>query len=825
MARRPPRLFRSIHSKPPATRRDFPVQRHSASWTAVGAFIASTAVAGFASPALAAQEARPQPTMTRTADPQAPREFNIPAGSLEFALAAFAQATGIQVVVDPATLEGLSSPGVRGTMAIERALHRLLSATTLTGRFTSAETVTLDVAVSEFVEVSGRSAPNVSQPLFTEPLREIPQTITVVPAAIIEQQGASSLRDVLRNVAGITFQAGEGGVPAGDQLTIRGFSARTDMFVDGVRDFGGYSRDPFNLEQVEVAKGPSSAIAGRGSTGGAINLVTKTPHVGTDYAAAVSGGNADYKRTTIDVNQPFERFAVPGTVLRVNAMWTDTGVPGRDVVEGERWGVAPTLAFGVGTPTRLTASYSRLQQDNVPEYGLPWVPANTNPDLAASANGQPPVNSSNFYGLRARDYEDTTTDITTVRVDRDIAPSFTLRNLTRYGKTSRDSVITAPRFASVNTSTAINRNLQSRDMEDEILANQTSVTARVSAGATSHALVGGFEFSRETSENFLRSGPTAPTADLFAPNPDDPYPGPVVRTGARNTGEARSAAIYAFETATIGPFLELTGGVRWDHFDVEYESLAATGDGTTFARTDDMVSWRAGAVVKPRLNGSVYVGYGSSFNPSAEGLSLSATTATLDPEHTRMYEVGTKWDLAREQLSVNAAVFRTEKTNARTPGVNPGDPPTVLAGRQRVTGLEVGATGQVTDGWSAFAAYSFMRTEIAASNTPVEIDNALALTPEHTLSLWTTVRLPWEQVTLGGGTQYMDAVFRNAANSARVPSYWLVNALAEYALNRHLTLRVNVNNLTDADYVDRVGGGHYIPGAGRSIQVSTSLKY
>jgi catecholate siderophore receptor len=826
---RPPRWFRAFHTRDRQARAQHPSSppRAAFPWLTVGALVASSAL-GATAHAQSADGRQPTVSASRhvegsASQPQPSWRFEISAGPLPAALASFSALTGITVVVDPDLVAKLTSPGVVGSYTAEQALRRLLDGLMFSVRFTTADTVTLDLAVTEFVEVAGRTGTRSARPTLTEPLRDIPQTISVVPAAVIEEQGASTLRDVLRNVVGITFQAGEGGVPAGDQMTIRGFSARTDMFVDGVRDFGGYSRDPFNVEQVEVAKGPSSVIAGRGSTGGAINLVTKMPHLAASHHAIVSGGNADYKRGTLDINQPIA-IGPAGTAVRLNAMWTDTAVPGRDVVEGQRWGVAPSLTIGLGTPTRLTAAYSHLDQDNVPEYGLPWVPANTNPELAAYANGMPPVDQGNFYGLRARDYEETTTDIASLQIDHDFSSAVSVRNLTRYGTTSRDSVITAPRFASVNTSTAINRQLQSRDMVDDIVANQTNLTVRTTAGATAHAVVAGAEFGQERSENFLRTGPTAPVADLFAPNPNDPYPGPITRTGARNTGEATSAAAYVFDTVTVGSHWEFSGGMRWDRFAVDYETLATTGAVTAFARTDDMVSWRGGAVYKPRLNASIYLGYGSSFNPSAEGLALSAATVDLEPEKTRSYEIGTKWDVAGEQLSLTAAAFRTEKTNARTPGLNPGDPPTVLAGEQRVSGVEFGASGRITSAWTAFGAYSFMHSDIAASNTVAEIDNALALTPEHTLSLWTTVQLS-RGLSVGGGAQYMDAVFRNATNSAIVPSYWLVNALAEYEVNTHLTLRLNINNLTDERYVDRVGGGHYIPGAGRSIQLSSALGF
>jgi catecholate siderophore receptor len=749
--------------------------------------------------------------------------FDIQPGRLSDVLAAFERSSGIEIRIATDAIRDIQSAGVTGVFTPEQALDRLLAGTGAGFTFSDLNVVTVDLAaVREFVAVTGRT-PTVDSPKYTQPLRDIPQTINVIPQTVMQQQGATTLRDVLRNVPGITFQAGEGGVPAGDALTIRGFSARTDMFIDGVRDFGGYSRDSFNLEQVEVAKGPSSAIAGRGSTGGSINQVSKAPYLGRAVFGTLGAGNADYRRGTLDVNQPLGS-PESGVALRVNAMWTDSGVPGRDVVKSERWGVAPSLAVGLDKRTRATISHLHLTQDNIPEYGLPWVPANTNPQLAAHSNSQPPVDSSNFYGLRARDYEDTTTDVSTVQVDHSFNDRFTLRNTSRYGRNVRDSVITAPRFAAVNTSTAINRQLQSRDMTDTIVANNTNTMGRFASGSLLHAISAGIELSREASENFARVGPAAPQADLFNPNPSDPYPGPIVRSGARTKGVATSAAAYAFDTVNLTPQVELTGGLRWERFDVDYESVAVGGVTTPFERTDEMVSWRGAAVFKPMPNASVFAGVSTSFNPSAEGLALTAATVTLEPEKTRNFEVGSKWDLMQNRVSLSASLFRTEKTNARTPGVNPGDPPTVLAGEQQVSGAELGISGRVTDKWLVIGGYAFMKSTIEASNTPAEIDNALALTPNHTFNLWTTYDLPWH-LSIGGGAQYMDAVFRNATNTATVPSYWLVNGLASYDVNSHLTLRLNMQNLTDEVYVDRIGGGHYIPGPRRQVMLTTDVKF
>ena len=751
-------------------------------------------------------------------------QLDIPAGQLDAVLKAFGADTGttIDLRIPADTAAMLHSPGVSGSYSLEAALTRLLEGTSL-GFQRSGNSIVIEVRrISEAVEVTGRVL-EPSMPKLTEPLRDIPQTITVIPRSVMDEQGATTLRDVLRNVAGITFQAGEGGVPAGDQLSIRGFSARTDMFVDGVRDFGGYSRDSFNMEQVEVAKGPTSSISGRGATGGAINQVSKAPTLGETAEATIGAGNASYQRTTLDLNQPLADFPVPGTAVRINAMWTDTNVPGRDLVDSERWGVAPSIAFGVGTPTRAELSYFKLKQDNLPEYGLPWVPANTNPELQAYTNGAPPVDQSNFYGLVARDYEKTDTDLATLEVARSFSDSAQLTNLTRWGRNVRDSVITAPRFAAVNTSTAINRQLQSRDMTDTIVANNTNLTTRFATGSVTHAVATGVELASEGSLNYARTGPTAPTADLYNPDPMAPYPGPIVRSGASTDGNATSVAAYAFDTVNIGSHLELTGGLRWDQFSVDYTSVAVGGVATSFERTDQKLNGRGGVIVKPRPEGSIYVGYGTSFNPSAEGLSLSAANVILEPEETRNLEAGSKWDVLRQQLSLSAAIFRTEKTNARTPGVNPGDPPTVLAGKQRVDGFEFGISGRIRRWWTAIVNYAHMNSTIERSNTVAEVDQNLALTPENTLSIWSSFELPG-RVGVGGGAQYMDSVFRNATNTADVPSYWLINAMASYEVNSHLTMRFNASNLADEQYVDRIGGGHYIPGPGRQMFVTATIK-
>lgn len=666
--------------------------------------------------------------------------------------------------------------------------------------------------------VESEDTPQLASPKFTMPLRDVPQTITVIPQQIIEEQGATSLRDILRNSPGITFQAGEGGTPAGDQMTIRGFSARTDMFVDGVRDLGGYARDSFNIEQVEVAKGPSSAVAGRGSTGGSVNLVTKSPHAATFQSGTAAIGTDNYYRATVDVNQPVSSDG--HSAIRMNAMWQNAGVPGRDVAENNSWGFAPSLAIGLGTPTQITASYQHLEQHNTPDYGLP----------RQTFDYDPPVPYSNFYGLKARDYERIDQDLGSINVSHRVNEDLTVHNLTRFGRTYRDSVITAPRFVPDSTEIIRRSDWKSRDQTDDILANQTNITARMTTGKIDHVINTGLELSREKERNYTRTedpDTVLPDTDVYNPSPDDPYDGNIARNGAYTDGRGDTVALYAFDTMRVGEHWQFTGGLRYDDFKASQNVVAETGERTSYGRRDKVVSNRLGVVYKPVPSASIYAGFANSFNPSAEGLSLTSRRSdlsTVSPEKTRTYEVGTKWDALEGTLSLSAGLFRTEKTNARTPGIDPNDPPQVLEGKQRVDGIELSAAGRLTRNWELFAGLSLMDSEVEASNAEGEAGNDLGLTPKTSFNLWTSYRLPGG-ITIGGGAQYMDSVFRNSTSGETVPAYWLLNAMASYDVNDHLTLRLNVNNLTDAEYVDRVGGGHHIPGTARQMILSTSVSF
>lgn len=687
-----------------------------------------------------------------------------------------------------------------------------------------------DKALPEVV-VTGNKSPykpvKASGPKYTAPLRDTPQTVTVVPQAVIEEQGATTLRDVLRNVPGIAIQAGEGGVPAGDNLSIRGFGARTDLFIDGVRDIAGYARDPFNFEQIEVVKGPSSAFAGRGSTGGSVNMATKAPRADSFRRGEISYGSANYKRVTADVNQSLSPVGLDSSAFRLNLMWHDADVPARDFAHNNRWGLAPAFSWGLGTETRLTVYYLHLAQENKPDYGIPFVPE-TNKVLVAFRGKPAPVDWQNSYALASRDYEHIVTDVPTIKIEHDFDDSLSLRNLSRYGRTYRKSIYSTPRFNSDNTST-VWRELKSRDQVDAILSNQFDLTAKFDTAGIRHTAVVGTEVSYEKSDNTPLWGTSGPITDLGNPDPNQIYPF-VIMDSTKTFAIAKNSGLYAFDTMQLGEKWELSGGARWDRVDVTALTIPVSGSPTRLGRLDEVASGRVGLVFKPLPNGSVYGAYGTSFNPSSEALTLANTatsvnTPNLGPEQSVSYELGTKWDLFSEQLTLASALFLTDKLNARTEDpANAGDF-VVLEGRQRAQGVELSAAGSLNERWQLFGGYTYLDARVLSSKSAGEVGAPLANAPRHTVNLWTTYN-PAPDLQFGLGSQYSSTRYSAATATRRaVPGYALFDAMASYKFNSRLTLRLNAYNLADQRYAGSLSGGHFIPGPGRSLVGTASVNF
>lgn len=768
-------------------------------------------------------------TIAKLADGEfAKYEFNIPAGRLEEILASFEKTVNAKMSVANPDILNILSPGVVGSYTADQALVLILKGTGVSYTTKDSRLFVLGLqAEAANVEIYNSNTAVVASPKYTEPLRDIPQTVNVITRETIEQQGATTLRDVLNNVPGITIAAGEGGAPAGDNLTIRGFSARNDIYVDGVRDLGPQSRDAFNLEQVEVVKGPSSTFTGRGSTGGTINLVSKLPNLRRTVSGSFMAGTANTKRGTVDVNLP-----VSDTVgFRLNAMAHDADFPGREVVQNRRWGIAPAISFGLGTRTRYSFGYFYLEQNNTSDYGIPWVPV-TNNALVAFRDRPAPVPRSTFYGFLDRDHEKLRSDLVTARFEHDLGDNLTVRNQFRYGYSNRDSIATPPRFAN-NNSTAINRELRSWITTDDIWDNQTDVTYRFKTGALQHAAVFGTSLSYEKNHRGLRTAPNSLTT-LFGPNPNDVYTGAITINPLEGDVAGKSVAAYLFDTIKLNKQWSFVGGLRWDRFAVDGFNVNTTSLPNVLVpmeRVDKIVSGRAAIIFKPVESGTLYASYGTSANPSLEGLLYSPADVRTDPEKTRTIEAGTKWELFDSRLLLTGAVFCVQKTNARTASLVAGEPPT-LDGDQQIDGVEFSATGNITRNWQVFSGYTFLDSRIVASNTaptvvngvPIsEVGKQLINTPRNSFNLWTTYRM--QKFFVGGGPRFVGLRYGNNINTRFVDSYWVVDAMMSYKVTKNFDLRLNMNNLADKYYIDRIGGGHIIPGAGRLITLSTGFSF
>jgi catecholate siderophore receptor len=659
----------------------------------------------------------------------------------------------------------------------------------------------------------------VALPKLTEPLRDTPESITVVPREVMDDQNATTLRDVLRNVAGISIAAGEGG-SQGDNLTLRGFTARNDIFLDGMRDYGSYYRDPFNYEEVEVLDGPQSVMFGRGSTGGVINQVSKTPTLNPFVAGSLTLGTDETRRGTVDINEPVPEFG-KHTALRLNLMGNDSGVAGRDVTENKRYGIAPSLEFGINTSTRLTISYLHQAENDIPDYGVPWI-----------ATSPAPVARNNYYGFQD-DYLNTRVDMATVKLEQDVNEAVTLRDQARYANYSRVFRITEPMKSTVPvalTPTTIDpRNELGGFSTETYLWDQFDVTAKFNTSSfIEHTLVAGVEGGQETSDpsRFVYAG--VPGTSYLTPNENQSFSETSIgyRSVIRSTADSFGA--YALDTIKFGEHWELSGGVRWDYFGADYVQYIAPA--VTANQDVSKPTWRGALIYKPIDIGSIYFDYGTSFNPSAETFSLTSSTANDAPEENESFELGSKWDLLDERLSVRGSIFRTEKSNAREPDPN-NTLFTVNAGKQRVDGVELAATGNLTQKWQVIASYDYLASEtVSSAGYPSSVGHVLSNVPKNTFSLWTTYELPWN-FEIGGGFNYVGprsangSTLTTATPDETVGGYWTLNAMAKYTLNKHVTLQANIYNLTDNFYYDQLHPSHVIPGPAISALFSTSFKF
>ena len=791
---------------------------------------------------LAREGAQPAVAQQTTDRPPTFR-FEITAGPLAAALRQFEQLTGVTVRADDALVRALSTDGVRGVLTASQALDRLLAGTSLSHAFVDPRTATIDVRVDAAAVDVTAAVPKVPSAKYSTPLAETPQTIQVIPRALIDEQGATTLSDALRNVPGITMQAGEGGGASnttGDMFNMRGFSANNSLFVDGVRDDGLIARDVFNLEQIEVFSGPAGADVGRTNAAGYINLTTKSPAVEALHAGTLSYGAADQVRATIDVNRPV-RFGAPGTffgnaAVRVNALWQDGGIAGRDYAQRDSAAIAPSVAFGLNTGTRASVSAQIVRQDNLPDYGLPAAASPVGTLAPGGVLAAAPVEQSTYYGSPDVDYDKVEQTSATLRLEHDITPSFTIRNQTRVNDTERRAVISSiANAAAYNPATnLVTLSRQANERHNDVVSNQTNVTARPRTGKLRHDLSFGLEIARESqfAPTLTGVGTRAPIdlnrPDVFSPVLDMH----IARTGALSEGSTDTVAVYLFDGVDVGRRLRVNGGVRVERYDTTSHTVAANGAVTDLTGDGVLVSGKAGLLYRLNDRGNVYVSYGSSLTPpGSANFQLNATESNqnnpnVDPQESINYEIGTKWDFAGGRLQASGSVFRTENTNvifvvdanAVPPIFNQDD-------GQRVTGAALALIGRLLSRWDVNLNLQYLDSELRTQN-PANNGKRLVLTPEFSGSVWTTVRLAGD-VRIGGGVRHTDPVCVNAANTIVVPRYAVADALLEAPVSRQLVVRLNVYNLTDREYIRNINnnGGRYNRGTPRSFLLSTAVRF
>jgi len=775
--------------------------------------------------------------------------FDIPAGPLDIVLAQFAKDSGvvIQYAVPKETIPGFKSGGVTGLYSQQQALRQILAGTGLDFTFAGHDAVTVGLKNSQSVEVSATSVDSVALAKLPTPLLDTPQSVTVIPHQLLADEGVTAFHDALRNSPGISLAAGEGALQ-GDNLTIRGFPVEDDIFLDGIRDFGSYYRDPFDYQQIDVLEGPAGVQFGRGSTGGVINQESKTPqlHPFVDFNGDL--GTDRTRRFTADINEPLPHVA-DGAAFRLDLMVHDSGVAQRDVTTNRRFGVAPTFAVGLNSPTRLVASGFHMQEDDIPDYGIPWY------------FGHPaPVARHNYYGFTHDNFLRTNADIGTVSIEHDLSDHGLLRNVARYAHYERKWQITEPQVnnasaGAITPSTPldevmVNRNQLAGHSDEAQLWDQADLTYAGELLGIRQTAVLGAEGGKESSDpvrtrfvNPVTGLNTVPLTSLLHPDPDEPFLGTEFPNTQVHTN-AFSAGIYLLDTFELSSAWELSGGIRLDHFDANEKSVTwvypksgspvGSLQAAGFEQDINKGTWRSALVYKPSANGSIYFDYGTSFDPSAEQLSLSAANEETPPEQNESYEFGSKWNVHNGRLTLRGALFRTDRENVLEPDPNDSSVD-VLAGNQRVDGAEGVVQGHLTDRWEILSSYTFLHSEVVDSpvtrqNYPASIGLPLQNVPQNLFNLWTEYRLP-HGFEVGAGSNFVGARDANSTTLTTLssletaPEYWTFNAMAKYEVSERIAVQVNIDNLTDRFYLDELHPGHVIPGAGTSALFGMSFKF
>lgn len=600
---------------------------------------------------------------------------------------------------------------------------------------------------------------------FVVPLLDTAKSVSVISQQLIEDTNVTTLSDALRNVPGITLGAGEGGNPNGDRPFIRGYNSESSIYVDGVRNATSQNREMFAIEQVEVVKGSASALGGAGGTGGSINMISKLAKKGDALEGSIQGGTDNYARISLDGNKDFGN----GIAARVAVMGHQNDKAGQsDGAEYKRAGIAPSIAFGLDTPTRATLSYYYLKSDDTPDSGIPYNNpfASTNPNFALNGNGEPiHVAQGAYYGWKDRDFQKQENQIGTIKLEHDFTDDLKISNTAVYNKSKNNYLWTNPDDSQGNfynkTTAELNGNVwrraNSRISDSDAFSDQLALTGQFNTGSIKHRFNTGAEYTQQTSDRtqYIVDGKTTTGAAFNKCTPSDissgwcssvqhpsqtPWMGTLTTQGADQfSTKTKSTSVYVLDNIELTPQWILDLGLRWDKFDTKqtmtYGALnsnvtanpptASVGDQKRYQNNSDFFNYQAGITFKPVENGAIYLSYATSANPvgvdagdGSEGIGVPGRNTTevqaqamnnLKPEEVKTYELGTKWDVLDDNVNLTAAIFRTEKTNTRAVDL---DGFTRNIGKTRVDGIELGINGNITPEWAVSAGYTYLDSEL-----------------------------------------------------------------------------------------------------------------
>ena len=637
-------------------------------------------------------------------------------------------------------------------------------------------------------------------------IKDIPQALTTLTKEQIDDQQLHTVGDLLLYVPGASYGPGEGNR---DQLVLRGNSSTADFFIDGVRDDVQYFRDFYNVDRIEVLKGPNAMIFGRGGGGGIVNRVLKRPTFSAGNQFTVSADSWDAVRLTGDVDQPLS----PAAAIRVNGIYED-GDSFRRHVRIERQGINPTAALKIGSDTRIDLSYEYFHDRRTADRG---VPANVEEPIVGFTR--------TFFGDPDQSFERANVSVATLAIEHRFGSGLTLRNRTLLGDYRKFYQNVFP--ATFNPSTKLvsfsaYNNLNNR----KNLFNQTDLVWNNPFAGIEQTVLFGFEIGREKSRNKHLTGsfPNGNTVPVDDPTIAAEVVYSPIASDADNRVNATIAAIYAQDQIKPASWLEIVAGLRFDSFKLSVEDLRLTGGGL-FARTDHLWSPRLGLVLKPSGKLSFYASYSRSYLPQSgdQFSGLTSITAALKPERFDNYEAGAKWEILSGLLAT-AAVYRLDRSNTRAS--DPNDPSrTVLTGKQRSRGFELGLERSITKNWMVSAGYALQKASIIETTTAAPKGRQAPLVPRRSVSLWNRYDIT-RDLGVGLGLIARSKTYATISNAVKLPGYARLDAAIFYKLRHGLEAQVNIENLLGASYFPTANAdNNIIPGAPRTIKGMVGYRF